>query len=187
MTLVNQHSKQFKEEPTIENKDWRGAQLILETFLLDCGLQLTENARRGISAGLTVIPSTNCFKLACDQIGVEDIKVVKPSKRKKYAANVMSHLLEDARTFKLVVHQGDGAWRQELPGLLTHLTRFYNLTNKFDDPNGEYQVYDCSCPRFRMTAKCKHAVAAGIFQGKISVPVEMSLRAIKTQAKSRPT
>lgn len=118
---------------------------------------------------------------------MEDIKVVKPSKRKKYAANVMSHLLEDARTFKLVVHQGDGAWRQELPGLLTHLTRFYNLTNKFDDPNGEYQVYDCSCPRFRMTAKCKHAVAAGIFQGKISVPVEMSLRAIKTQAKSRPT
>ena len=69
---------------------------------------------------------------------MEDIKVVKPPKRKKYAANVMSHLLEDARTFKLVVHQGDGAWRQELPGLLTHLTRFYNLTNKFDDPNGEY-------------------------------------------------
>ena len=82
MTLVNQHSKQFKEEPTIENKDWRGAQLILETFLLDCGLQLIENARRGISAGLTFIPSTNCFKLACDQIGVEDITVVKPSKRK---------------------------------------------------------------------------------------------------------
>jgi hypothetical protein len=53
-----------------------------------------------------------------------------------------------------------------------------------DVPNGEFLFFDSSCPRFRMKAKCKHAVAAGIHTGKIEMPTEKSLRIIK--CKPRP-
>ena len=183
LTMVNQPSKVFKHVPTIENVDWRGAQILSESFLLSCAF---EKPAVGGSAGiLIVIPSTAFFKETCERNHIDTL-VVKDSRRASAGALIKTKLSDEVDLFVKLVQNSPAEtrlWRHDLTDLLTYLKKFYILKLR-DVPNGEFLLFDCSCPRFRMKAKCKHAVAAGMYTGKFRVPTEKSLQIIKRKAKA---
>ena len=183
LTMVNQPSKVFKHVPTIENVDWRGAQILSESFLLSCAF---EKPAVGGSAGiLIVIPSTAFFKETCERNHIDTL-VVKDSRRASAGALIKTKLSDEVDLFVKLVQNSPAEtrlWRHDLTDLLTYLKKFYILKLR-DVPNGEFLFFDCSCPRFRMKAKCKHAVAAGMYTGKFRVPTEKSLQIIKRKAKA---
>jgi hypothetical protein len=87
---------------------------------------------------------------------------------------------DQANCFLKVVYATEarvGAWNYSLDSLLCALKKFYVLTEN-DYSNGEHLWYQCTCPRFRKRAKCKHVLAYAVSQGHFTVPQQKSLRTI---------
>ena len=179
-SMFTQPSKQFKHTPTIENKDWRGAQLIQEGFRTQAVLVTDEKntSTYAFPRGLIVMAADLWFKEVCEANDIDTR--ARPREQPALAKRVTRLLCSDAHAFlKLVYATADAArtWRHDLSSLLTHMKGFYILQEKAEK-NGEYLLYDCTCPRFRMKAKCKHVIAYAAEMGKITVPTEKSLRTI---------
>ncbi|KAK3270484.1 hypothetical protein CYMTET_21123 [Cymbomonas tetramitiformis] len=177
LSMQRQPEKQWQSDPVPENCDWRNAQLLGESFLMQCAL-------RAQGTTVILIPAEHYFKRVCEKMDVD------PSKKNVGASGVASvqrAMAKQASLFRHAVRDPKGALSgKALEESMKVLSHFY-LVEKLETPVCKYVCYDCSCPRYRKKCKCKHVLARGVAEGDFQVPAEKSLAILKRKKqRSRP-
>ncbi|KAK3241294.1 hypothetical protein CYMTET_48928 [Cymbomonas tetramitiformis] len=169
LSMQRQPEKQWQAVPVPENSDWRNAQLLGESFLLQCAL-------RAQGTTVVLIPAEHYFNRVCEKLNVD------PGSKNVSAsgvANVQRAMAKQTSLFRRAVRDPKAALSgKSLVECMKVLSHFY-LVEKLDTPVSEYIFYDCSCPRYRKKCKCKHVLARGVSEGDLKVLAEKSLAILK--------
>jgi hypothetical protein len=186
-SMIRQPSKQFKHVPTIDNQDWRGAQKILQGLRKLCFITAPtrNNSQYAWPAGLILMPSDGLFNKLCERFEIDNNTTGRKAQERAFE-RICEKLNQEAFAFMQLAYATEekaATWNYDLSWVLCALKKFYVLTENVRE-NGEYLWYSCTCPRFRMKAKCKHVIAYGVAQECFTVPQDKSL--VKIGRKPKP-